>query len=538
MSPPDSTPTRTAESHPTPAPGSAPIIAGDFSAAAPRTQVLQGREMDTAAVSFAGERQRARLRAGHSRAVLQLRLALTVGVIVWAGAAFLDLFVTQYAGDADLRTLLINRMAGTIVMLAVLGRVRRSPEPSQRVLWACDIFAFTTVAVCISLNTISYRGLDSPYAAGILIVLLAKGATSIAPWRQGALLFAPPALAYPVTLLVASRFDERLAAQLHDASAVGAFVCMLVMIALSLIVLIWLGHVTWQLTLEASEMRNIGRYKLERRLGSGGMGDVWAAFDLVLKQRVAIKTVYSQRFGSSGLARLEREVRALAGLTHPNTVRVYDYGATEDGLWYFVMELLHGQTLRELVERGGPLRAERLVPIARQVLRALGEAHNKGIIHRDIKPENVFIAELGGEADVVKLLDFGIAKATHKQDVTLTNTGIIVGTPAYVAPEIIQGHAADRRTDIYSFGAMLYYAASGRLPFGEADTATLFAAHLNSVPEPLASVAQHPLPAALVSIIERCMAKHPDQRYPSTHALLEALELAAHSSSGGWSRVL
>jgi serine/threonine-protein kinase len=234
--------------------------------------------------------------------------------------------------------------------------------------------------------------------------------------------------------------------------------------------------------------------------------------------------VQAQRLGHSGLTRLEREVRSLAGLTHPNTVRVYDYGATEDGLWYYVMELLHGQTLRELVERGGPLPVARLVHIARQILRALGEAHNKGIIHRDIKPENIFIAELGGETDFVKLLDFGIAKATSSADPTLTNTGFIAGTPAYMAPELIQGHAADRRTDIYSFGAMLYYAASGRLPFGDAESTTLFAAHLTRTPEPIASIALHPMPEPLVHAIERCMAKNPDERYPSTHALLDALQ--------------
>jgi serine/threonine protein kinase len=341
------------------------------------------------------------------------------------------------------------------------------------------------------------------------------------------LFFAPPVLAYPITLLLASRFDARIAAQLHEPSALAAFVCMLVMITLSVLVLIWVGDFTWHLAREAMETRNIGRYKLERHLGSGGMGDVWAAVDVTLKQRVAIKTVHAQRLGSSGLTRLEREVRALAGLAHPNTVRVYDYGATDDGLWYYVMELLHGQTLRELVERGGALQPGRLVHIAQQVLRALGEAHNKGIIHRDIKPENIFIAELGGEADVVKLLDFGIAKATTSADSTLTNTGFIAGTPAYMAPELIQGHAADRRTDIYSFGAMLYFAASGRLPFGDADTATLFASHVNRSPESLTTAAVHPMPEPLVRLIERCMSKKPDDRYPSTHALLDAIHSLA-----------
>jgi serine/threonine-protein kinase len=524
MAQPDPARTRTAEA-PTPAPkGISGTQSGSSSPA--RTEVLNAGKMDTAALSFALERERAVLRSGHTKAVRQLRLALTIGMFVWAGAALMDLIVSRYAGDADLATLLTNRTVGTLIGLAVLWRLWRTPEPSVRVLHACDLLAFTSVSVCIGLNTVTYRGLDSPYAAGILMVLLARGAATMAPWQHGALLFAPPALAYPITMLVAARYDARIAAQFHQPKAFGAFVCMLVMIALSLVVLIWLGHFTWQLAREAMETRNIGRYKLQRRLGSGGMGDVWAAIDVNLKQRVAIKTVQAQRLGTSGLARLEREVRALAGLSHPNTVRVYDYGVTEDGLWYYVMELLTGQTLRELVERGGPLPAARLVHIARQVLRALGEAHNKGIIHRDIKPENVFIVALAGESDVVKLLDFGIAKATSG-DATLTNTGFIAGTPAYMAPEMIQGHAADRRTDIYSFGAMLYYAASGRLPFGDAEAVSLFHAHVLRTPEPLAAVAAHPLPDALVRIIERCMAKNPDDRYPSTHALLDALQPTA-----------
>jgi eukaryotic-like serine/threonine-protein kinase len=525
MTQPDPLRTRTAEA-PTPSRRSISGTSGSPSdgSSPARTEVLHASKMDTAAVSFALERERAVLRSSHSKAVRQLRLALTIGMFVWTGAALMDLIVSRYAGDANLGTLLTNRAVGTLIGLAVVLRLYRAPEPSARVLRACDLIAFTSISVCISLNTVNYRGLDSPYSAGILMVLLARGAATMAPWQHGALLFAPPALAYPVTLLVASRYDARIAAQVHDPSAVGAFVCMLVMIALSLVVLIWVGHFTWQLAREAMETRNIGRYKLQRRLGSGGMGDVWAAVDGTLKQRVAIKTVQAQRLGSSGLTRLEREVRALAGLTHPNTVRIFDYGATDDGLWYYVMELLQGQTLRELVERSGPLPAGRLVHIARQVLRALGEAHNKGIIHRDIKPENVFIAELGGETDVVKLLDFGIAKATSGAEATLTNTGFIAGTPAYMAPELIQGHAADRRTDVYSFGAMLYYAASGRLPFGDTEPATLFAAHLNREPEPLAGIAAHPMPEALIRLVERCMAKKPDDRYPSTHALLEALQ--------------
>jgi serine/threonine protein kinase len=285
------------------------------------------------------------------------------------------------------------------------------------------------------------------------------------------------------------------------------------------------GHFAWQLRREALETRNIGRYKLERRLGSGGMAEVWAAFDLTLKQRVALKTLSGHRPGSPQLERLEREVRALAELTHPNTVRVFDYGVTEDGLWYYAMELLHGETLRDLVLRERGLPAERVLRIARQVLRALGEAHDKGIIHRDIKPENVFIAEVGGEADVAKLLDFGIAKVTLSADSRLTNTGCVAGTPAYLAPELILGRSADIRSDIYSFGATLYFALSAQLPFPEKDAAMLFAAHLQREPEPLRRVAERPIPEVLARVVERCMAKAPGDRYPSAQALLDALQI-------------
>jgi serine/threonine-protein kinase len=186
------------------------------------------------------------------------------------------------------------------------------------------------------------------------------------------------------------------------------------------------------------------------------------------------------------------------------------------------MELLYGENLAELVSRVGPLPADRLLYIARQVLRALGEAHDKGIIHRDIKPENVFIAQLGGATDVVKLLDFGIARTSG--DTRLTNTGFVAGTPAYMAPEIILARPADVRSDIYSFGATLYYSSSARLPFPDEDTSALLTAHLSRPLEPLASVSPLPIPAVLDRIVQRCMAKNPADRFPSTESVLEAFE--------------
>jgi serine/threonine-protein kinase len=155
------------------------------------------------------------------------------------------------------------------------------------------------------------------------------------------------------------------------------------------------------------------------------------------------------------------------------------------------------------------------------VLLALAEAHAKGIIHRDVKPENVFIAHIGGEVDVVKLLDFGVARTSS--DTKLTITGFVAGTPAYMAPELVLGQLADVRSDLYSFGATLYFALTGRLPFPERDPSALFAAHLERAPEPISLLSPTPIPPHLERAVQCCMAKDPAERYPSAQALLQAL---------------
>jgi serine/threonine-protein kinase len=479
--------------------------------------------LDAAVISFARERERVLRRSEHSASVRRLRRALNIGVWIWLGTTLLDVWVTLVTGEAGLLYFLVLRALGTLTTALVLWRLGRPPEPSPGQLWWLDATVFTIASTLISLMCLQFRGIESPYAAGIIAILVARGATTLGPWQRGAWLFGIPAAAYPLTVLGAAAFDPAIAAQLRNPHATATLLCLLFIMAECWIMLTVGGHFAWKLRREALETRNIGRYKLERRLGSGGMGDVWAAFDVTLKQRVALKTVAGNRPGSQQLARLEREVRSLAELTHPNTVRVFDYGVTEDGLWYYAMELLHGETLRELVMRDGAMNPERLLRIARQVLRALGEAHRKGIIHRDIKPENVFVAELGGESDVAKLLDFGIAKVTISDDATLTHTGYVAGTPAYMAPELILGRPADIRSDIYAFGATLYFALTGRLPFADHDRAALFAAHLHRDPEPPSSVRGGEIPSELERVVQRCMAKDPTERYASTQALLDAL---------------
>jgi serine/threonine-protein kinase len=489
---------------------------------AAETAVPEAEDPERAAVSFALERERALRRSDHLASVQRLNQALSFGVVLWLGSLLLDWWTIQFSHENNLRYFLLLRAIGAVAILAAIWRLRRPEKPSPRALAWIDVGVFTLTSFLVSLMAVQFRGITSPYAQTFAVILVARGAAAIAPWQRGAWLFAIPALAFPVTMLAAAQLDAKIAAQFRDPEQAGTFGITLCLIAMIGLLLTLGGNFAWRSRLEALEMRTIGRYKLERRLGYGGMAQVWAAYDSALKHRVALKTVSGHRPGSLALARLEREVRALAELTHPNTVRVFDYGVTEDGLWYYAMELLHGENLRDLVTREGPLPTARLVHLARQILRALGEAHAKGIVHRDIKPENVFVAQLGGESDIAKLLDFGIAKAM-RGDETLTNTGWIAGTPAYMPPEVIQGRGADVRSDIYCMGITLYFAASGQLPFSDTTHMGLLAAHLNSEPMPLSLACEAPVPPLLEQIVERCMAKNPDHRYASTQELLEAL---------------
>jgi eukaryotic-like serine/threonine-protein kinase len=486
------------------------------------TVPMATHEAEQAAVSFARERERVLRRSEHTASVRRFEKAVSIGLGLWFGTIVADIWVIQRIPSASAPSILAIRLAGTLAILLVFWRLRRPPEPSPRLLSLLDLGTFTFICTLGGLLVWSSGGIASPFLTGLLVIIVARGATTLAPWQQGVWMFGVPALTFPTVLLFAGQVDERLATQFDDPIEMTRFVMFLLFLAMTGLLLVMGGDFAWQLRRQALETRNIGRYKLERLLGRGGMGDVWAAYDIALKHRVALKTVSSQRQSPSALVRFEREARALAELTHPNTVRVFDYGVTDDGLWYYAMELLAGENLHDLVVHSGPLPTARLANIGRQVLRALGEAHAKGIIHRDIKPENVFVAVLGGEPDIVKLLDFGIAKAQLDTDAKVTVTGVVTGTPAYMPPEVLLGHAADARSDIYCFGGTLFFAATGKLPFSE-QSLSLLAARLSGEAPCLSDAAPVPVSPILDTIVRRCMASDPSARYASVHDVLEAL---------------
>jgi serine/threonine-protein kinase len=269
----------------------------------------------------------------------------------------------------------------------------------------------------------------------------------------------------------------------------------------------------------------IGQYALKRKLGEGGMGEVWLAEHALLKRPCAVKFIRPDLAAHpAAAARFTREVRAVTGLTHPNTVRVYDYGRAEDGSFYYVMEHLDGPTLEGLVRQAGPLPPGRVVYLLRQVCGALAEAHAAGLVHRDLKPGNIIVAALGGQRDVAKLLDFGLVQdLSADADGRLTRAGTVLGTPAYMSPEQAAGESAvDARGDVYGLGAVAFFALAGRPPFQGKTLGQLLAAHRSEAPPALTDL-RPDLPADVAAVVARCLAKDPDDRFPSAADLGRAL---------------
>jgi serine/threonine-protein kinase len=304
----------------------------------------------------------------------------------------------------------------------------------------------------------------------------------------------------------------------------------------SLAEVVWLGlgvglavmtsGVTYGLREEAREARQLGQYTLEERIGIGGMGEVHRARHALLRRPVAVKLLPPEQSGGSSAERFDREAQLTALLTHPNTVAVYDYGRTSDGVFYYVMELLDGVDLEELVREEGPQPPARVAHILRQVCGSLAEAHDLGLIHRDIKPANVILTRRWGLADVVKVVDFGLVKdlaAGPGAGLTAENT--LTGTPLYMAPEAIRSAKGVRASsDLYAVGALGYFLLTGQAVFEGESVVEVAGHHLHTAPTPPSKRLGRPVPEALEAVILSCLEKDPGDRPRSAAVLLAKLE--------------
>lgn len=285
---------------------------------------------------------------------------------------------------------------------------------------------------------------------------------------------------------------------------------------------------------QVREARQVGQYTLEAKLGEGGMGTVYRASHAMMRRPTAIKLVRPDQAGETSLARFEREVQLTARLTHPNTVTIFDYGRTSDGIFYYAMELLDGATLKEIVRVDGPQSPGRVVKVLTELAGALEEAHGIELIHRDIKPSNVILCAQGGKPDVAKLLDFGLVKELgDKEELELTREGVVAGTPHYMSPESWKcPSTVDARGDLYAIGAVGYFLLTGQHVFEGATIVEVCGHHLHSQPVPPSQRLEGPVPQDLEDLLLSCLEKDPTQRPQSAAELGERLR--ACQSAGEW----
>jgi serine/threonine-protein kinase len=454
-----------------------------------------------------------------SEQIQRLAVFSTVAGSLWTFALFMDIAVlpaTNGTGALNWRTIAVEAIA--IVISAAMWVVCRRATLSLRVKQNAGLAFMLLNAVGIA--SLNAWGSVLPRAGEIhisWIAVLILVYSMIAPASPRRMLYAS---------LAAAGMDP---AAFAIASLAGAptppMIVIVVMtwpsVACAFVAMVP-SRVLQRIGRRLREAQELGSYQLMEPLGTGGMGEVWRARHRLLAREAAIKLVRPELLGASTeaetkgvLRRFEREARATAMLNSPHTIQVFDFGITQDGAFYYVMELLTGRDLESLVREFGPLPASRAMYLLRQVAHSLADAHARGLVHRDIKPANIYVCRMGLEYDFAKVLDFGLVKMKQSRhtDTLTTIEHTTSGTPAYMAPETILGDTEiDRRADVYALGCVAYFLLTGELVF-EADTPMkVLMHHLNTAPIPPSQRTELPVPRELDELVLACLEKDPARR--------------------------
>ncbi len=448
----------------------------------------------------------------------------------------LDWFIVSFVAPGRLWFYLTLRAIGLVVLLLAVVQIYAKKAPSSMRLRVLDSVTASFLTILITTSCLEFGGISSPLAMGVVVVILCRSYVFIDHWKRGIIPVGLIVLSYPLTLLVMGVLTPTIGDQFADSRAVATFLLNLMFVTTAGMISVSGSHLIWTLKCQLYNSRALGRYKLKKRIGAGGMGEIWLAHHHALRRDVAVKILKPEKSGDQqARARFEREVRATSELVHPNTVRVFDYGVTRDGLWYYAMELLSGHDLHDEISKNGIMDPKRAATLMVQAASALSEAHSLGIIHRDLKPENIFLTSVHGEGEFIKVLDFGLAKlmaGNANVDHTLTQAGWAVGTPQWVSPEVVFGEDADTRSDIYGLGAVLYFLLCGQSPFGQREMSKVMKAHKHRAPKRPAHRLGRDIHTGLEDIVMRCIAKDPAERYANARALVTDLERCLASMQG------
>jgi serine/threonine-protein kinase len=424
---------------------------------------------------------------------------------------------------------------GTLTSLAVYVYLRKPRDP----VFVMDLSLVYLVAMAFALGVMMHGGPLSESRFDVTptitwigpVILMVSAIVPATPWKMlVAGLIA--ASMDPLGMLVWRHLGE------YDFGPARNLFLMHFPTYLMVGVAVVISHVVTRLGQQVARERELGSYRLGELLGQGGMGEVYRAAHRMLARPAAIKLIRPEVLaaGDGGAAQLaitrfRREADAAAHLRSPHTVALYDFGVTEDQTLYFVMELLDGMDLETLVREQGPVPANRVIHILRQVCESLEEAHASGMVHRDIKPANIHLGRVGMRHDFVKVLDFGLVKSEASPstgDSLATAAGLTPGTPAYMAPEMASGESVDGRADLYGLGCVAYYLLTGQLVFQASNTFQMLAKHLQERPVPPSQRTELVVPAALDQVVLACLAKKPADRPASATELdrmLGAIEI-------------
>ncbi len=474
--------------------------------------------------------------------VLHGRLLAATGI---AAAAFAALVLAELASPrAGSGPLTLTLYAGLAALYAalVIWLVRRRDMPLSR-LRAIEVLGLAAYAAHYAWKDFhNYAGywetlrpgqqwlLPSHSCLNWVFLIFVYGVLVPNDWRRSLRVLAAMACV-PLAVYAAAWLSDarpgRPAAPLFDLFAMARLMAAAVAIA------VFGAYKFAALHREAYEARRLGNYRVKRRLATGGMGEVYLAEHRLLNRPYAIKLIRPELAADpTNRTRFEREIRAMAQLTHWNTIEILDYGHAPDGTFYYVMEYVEGPNLGELVARHGPVPPGRAVYILRQACAALAEAHAAGLVHRDIKPGNLMLTRQSGLADAVKVLDFGLVQhlGPPDPDDKLTRTGMVVGTPGYIAPEQAAAEA-DARSDIYSLGAVAYFLLTGQAPFGARPAQPIPAAPSLEPAPP--RMLRPEVPADLEAVVLRCLRRVPGERFADVRLVDQALAACACATSWG-----
>jgi eukaryotic-like serine/threonine-protein kinase len=452
--------------------------------------------------------------------------AFYVGGLTWAICFLLDLY-NGYAlyPAASIVQLALVRCVGALFTVGLCVAARRGPA-SIRYQTALATIGFVGLIIGMALIAVELGGLPSPYVIGLGFFWVGAAALMPSPWQRTLVMTLPGFVAYLAVMAIARWTDATVAAQWGDQFEVARFAGNMLMVAGLAAFSAVGGHSLWTSRHQLYQARRLGRYRLESPIGAGGMNEVWLAWDDLLGRDVALKILRTRSPASAGdptWLRFEREARATSKLESPHTVRIFDFGASDDGIAFIAMEYLRGSDLDALVHGHGPLAPARAFHFARQAARSLAEAHGRALVHRDIKPANLHASHVAGEEDFLRVLDFGVVRDVTDLAPHLTQEGAMVGTPTFMAPEAFGGSEATARSDIYSLGATLYFLLTGQPPFDGESSAKLWMAHARTPLVP-PSLRRDGVPASFERIVLRCLEKEPEARYADGTELGEALD--------------